>query len=627
MKKVSKKIKGIVKGAPSGLVISLLVHAAAFMLAGLLVVFSVVKKKEISFVPPPAVERPKMKLKKPKVKVKKSAKPASPTRIMAKVNKAVMPDLQLPELGGAGSGFGGIGDLGGFDTMPDLDKVTMFGSAKSIGNDLEGTLYDLKRYRNGRTTGNYETEGIKNIVEKFIRSGWKSSELTKYYRAPNKLYTPMLMVPPTDSALGTWAFGEREMGPWAYLLHYKGQLVHKDGIKFRFVAMADNYLVIRVNGKVVLDYKNQYAAAISGPAFKPLNYHLGHWYAYGSEWIELEPGIPQDVEFILGDYRGVIFAAMVAIEEYGVDYPRAPLPLDNPQLPIFKTAKLSPDQIDAIYQEMWEDHLDVTGGPVFNDYDSGGPSTNSDETASVAPSEPEPVAPKSKKSVARLWTLANGKTVEAEYVNIMGGKVVLKTTRGKIVKVPPTDFSEEDRLHVKLLNPPKLKLLFKKDTRQFTVLSNPDMNSPVPAATEFAGGIVIEQDDRMNDYQRPLRLEFYVILDEFDGDNYILHDRQLADFTLTPENQRCFELYGRKDVMLRYEHYSGKVRGEKYKGYMILVFNERDEIIAQNLSHEWLLDIREELLTFPVGRHFNKEGKRVHPPRPIFSDRWWDAAP
>ena len=78
MKKTAKKPKSVVKGAPSGLVISLLVHAAAFMLAGLLVVFSVVQKDEKKFVPPKPVDRPKMKLKKPKVKVKKSAKPNPP---------------------------------------------------------------------------------------------------------------------------------------------------------------------------------------------------------------------------------------------------------------------------------------------------------------------------------------------------------------------------------------------------------------------------------------------------------------------------------------------------------------------------------------------------------------------
>jgi hypothetical protein len=623
--KRSNTTKGMVKGAPSGLVISLLVHAAAFMLAGLLVVFSVVKKKEVSFVPPPAVERPKMKLKKPKVKVKKSAKPASPTRIMAKVSKAVMPDLALPELGGAGSGFGGIGDLGGFDTMPELDKVTMFGTSTSIGNDLEGVLYDFKRYRNGKKNSSYD---VWTQMEKFIRSGWKPRSLNDYYRAPRKLYTPMIMVPPTESAIGPWAFGERSMEPWAYMLHYTGQLVHREGIKFRFVCMGDNYLLIRVNGKVVMDYKNQFESAIPGPPFKATNYHLGHWYAYASDWIELTPGVPQDIEIALGEYWGGLFGAMIAVEEYGVDYPNTPLPQDNPQLPIFKTSTLSLDQIDAVYQRMWEGHLLLTNGPVFSDYDMGTRAPNA-AVASSAPAEPESAEAQAEpeKSASRLWTLANGKSIEGEYINIMGGKVVLKTKRGKIIKIAPVDFSAEDLDLLQLLNPPQLKISFKKETDHFEVKSNPDHNNVIPVATEFAGRVVIEQTDRKNDYQNPLRLEFYVILDEFDGDNFILHDRQIETFSLTPENERRFELTGRTDILLRYEHYGGNVRGEKYKGYMILVFNERDEIIAQNLSHDWLLDIRDPLLHFPVGRHFNKQGVRVFPPRPKFTDTYWNHEP
>jgi len=627
MKKLVNKKKGVVKGAPSGLVVSLLVHVAAFLLAGLLVVFTVQNKQEQKFVPPKPVDRPKMKLKKPKVKVKKTAKPRSTTRIVTKVRRAQMPDIQLPEMGGMGESLGGgLGE--GFNIMPDIGDVTMFGATTSIGNDLEGTLYDLKRLRDGRTSGIYETAGIQDAVEQFLRSGWKSSVLARYYHSPKKLYTPMIMVPPTDSSLGPWAFGEREMDPWAFLLHYKGQLVHKDGIKFRFVVMGDNYLVIRVNGEVVLDYKNQFASAIQKPAFNPLNYHLGHWWAYASDWIELEPGVPQDVEFILGDYKGHIFAAMVAIEEYGVEYPHTGLPLDNPKLPIFKTANLSRNQIDAVYQQMWENHLAVTNGPVFSDYDTGkAKSKPSGSPADQSPEEEVAWRPKRVEPEPRLWAFANGKSVEAEFVNIFSGKAVLKTERGKVLKVPPSEFAEDDRKELELLNPPKLSMSFKKDTQQFEVRSNPDLNVPVPAATEFAGGVVIEQEDKNNDYRRPLRLEFYVILDEYDGNNFILHDRIIQDFTLTPQNDRRFEIYSRKDIMLRYEHYAGNVRGEKYKGYMVLVFNERDELIAQNLSHDWLLDIRDKLLDFPVGRHFNKQGERVFPPRPIFSDRYWDAEP
>ena len=116
MRKRSKKTNSVVKGAPSGLVISLLVHAAAFLLAGLLVVFTVVNKEEKTFAPPKPVDRPKMKLKKPRVQVKKSAKPKSTTRIVTKVQKASMPDIQLPEMSGMGDGL--AGGVGGFDIVP-----------------------------------------------------------------------------------------------------------------------------------------------------------------------------------------------------------------------------------------------------------------------------------------------------------------------------------------------------------------------------------------------------------------------------------------------------------------------------------------------------------------------------
>ena len=113
MKANTKKPKSVAKGAPSGLVISLLVHAGAFMLAGMLVVFTVVNKQEKKFEPPKPVERPKMKLKKPKVKVKKNTKPRSTTRIVTKIQKADMPDIQLPELGGMGAGLGAGPGAGG----------------------------------------------------------------------------------------------------------------------------------------------------------------------------------------------------------------------------------------------------------------------------------------------------------------------------------------------------------------------------------------------------------------------------------------------------------------------------------------------------------------------------------
>ncbi|RKX35139.1 MAG: hypothetical protein DRP64_19530, partial [Verrucomicrobia bacterium] len=66
MKRLFKKNPGkLAKGMPSAVALSILIHAALFLLAGMLVVFTVVKKEEKKFTPPKAVERPKMKLRKP----------------------------------------------------------------------------------------------------------------------------------------------------------------------------------------------------------------------------------------------------------------------------------------------------------------------------------------------------------------------------------------------------------------------------------------------------------------------------------------------------------------------------------------------------------------------------------
>ncbi len=615
-----KKEKRVVKGTPTAVVISILIHAGLFFLAGMFVVFTVVKQKEVEFAPPKAVERPKMKLKKPKVRIKKSSKPKPTTRIVTKVQKTSMPDIQLPEMSGMAEGLAG-GDIG-FDLMPDLDSVSIFGGEQSIGNDFEGVVYDFKRDRNGGTPtvalSAEDSVKFKEYVEKFIESGWKTSSVARFYKSPRKLYSPMIMIPPITSALGPWAFGEREMYPYQYMLYYKGQLVHKDAIRFRFVVMGDNFLLIRLDGKVVMDYKNQFENVLPGKSFKPLNYHLGHWYAYASDWIDLEPGVPKQMEVIAGDYKGGLFAAMIAVQVDGVDYPRAPLPQDNPVLPIFKTAELTRDQIDAVYEFMWEGHLSLTNGPVFSDYDTSGSSLPSADAPSA---EPEPAAPVDTGTELRTWTLNNGKSIEAKYVTLMGGRVVLKSKRGKVIKVPPSEFSEEDSNLLELLDPPDLRMDFKRDTSNFKVLYNPNTGMAIPTAQEFAGGVLITQQN-MKKYTHPLRVELYVIADEYDGNNFILLDRQIKTFTPTPEGS--FEFYGKKKILRRYENYGGTLRGEKYKGYMILVYDERGVLIAQNLSHDWLLDIVEKLRVFPVGRHFNKQGERVHPPRPKFSDRFWD---
>ena len=111
IKRIFKRAQRINKGAPSGMLISLIVHAVAFFVAGLFVVFTVLPKSQPEFEPPLPVTRPKMKLKKPKVKVKKSSQPKPSSRIVAKLKTAKMPEIRISDLAGNGAGL--LGDLGG----------------------------------------------------------------------------------------------------------------------------------------------------------------------------------------------------------------------------------------------------------------------------------------------------------------------------------------------------------------------------------------------------------------------------------------------------------------------------------------------------------------------------------
>ncbi|MDZ8120336.1 hypothetical protein [Pontiella agarivorans] len=366
---MKKKEAKVVKGAPSGFIISIAIHAAAFALAGMLVVFNVVKKEEKKFVPPKPVDRPKMKLKKPKVKVKKSSKPRSTTRIVTKVQKASMPDIQLPEMSGIGGDI--VGGIGGFDIMPNLEEVSVFGGGQSIGNDFEGTFYDLKRDRRGGTAP-MEKEPYMMTVRELARNNMKESILNKYYRAPNKLYTTHFMIPPITSPLAPDVYGSPETASFFFLVKYEGKLVYKDDIRFRFWGTGDAYCVVNVDGENVLingwenrlkDYLRHWTTPDTAHSDK---YYVANQQLKVGEWIDLKAGEPRDMKVIFGEYTGGEMGICLLVEVEGVEYPRTSQ--GGPLLPAFKTEEFSRNQLDEIYKLLPEGECTLTNGPVFRDF-------------------------------------------------------------------------------------------------------------------------------------------------------------------------------------------------------------------------------------------------------------------
>ncbi|MDF7822451.1 hypothetical protein P4B35_00380 [Pontiellaceae bacterium B12227] len=367
MKKKIADPKKVNKGAPSGFVLSLMIHAAAFMLAGMLVVFNVVKKEEKKFVPPKPVDRPKMKLKKPKVKVKKSSKPKSTTRIVTKVRRASMPDIQLPEMSGMGDSL--AGGIGGFDISPDLEEVSVFGGGQTIGNDFEGTIYHLKYDRRGGLIPMDQVQFML-VLREYARSGFKKSKLSRYYQSPKKLFTTHFMVPPIVAPVAPDAFGIPELESYFFFVNYKGKLVYKEDIKFRFWGIGDAYVSVLVDGEHVLlngwDGRLEQLDYWQSSDADNDKYFLANQTMHVGDWIELKAGEPVDMELFFGEWVGGQVSCCLLVEVEGVDYPQTRQ--GGPLLPAFKTEDFSRDQLEEIRKYLPEGECTLTNGPVFRDY-------------------------------------------------------------------------------------------------------------------------------------------------------------------------------------------------------------------------------------------------------------------
>ncbi len=597
---------------PSAVLLSLLIHVGLFLLAGTLVVFTVVKKEEKKFVPPKSVEQPRMTLRKPKVKVKKSTKPKPTTRIAAKVGRTHMPDLQLPEMSGMAIGFDA--DVGGFDLAPDFSGINVFGSGQTIGNDFVGTFYDFLKDRRGRRIP-MDPSRVREILEDFIANGWRSSDLSRFYRSPRKLYATTCMFPCMESVLARIAFGEFEEGHepndhcWA--VHYKGQLVHREGIRFRFWGVGNSILTVRVDGEIVLDAPYIPAAGGFVPTWRTSStdsykYFLGYGRSLVGDWITLEPGVPLNMDYLFVDFGGGAFGATLLVEVEGEEYETNRQ--GGPLLPVFKTAELSYDFQDAILKWLVPGEATLAGGPVFCDYDL------SPKTTASPPAKAVRSATFADGGI-RTWTLLDGRTIPARFKSIVASNIVLENEKGKLEKIPLSRLSMEDRAFAELERPPRFNIGFSRKTSRRKVPPSRKSSWLQPKLFDHVYTATLKQTSA-GAYNHPLHIEFFAIGKQINGsDRYILLDRQTASFVPSKENRRSFEFHGDRvllvDQVFYYRH-----QGEKYASYLVTITDERGKIIQHATPNKWLFEHLENLKRLPVGGYMDKSCARVHPASP-----------
>jgi hypothetical protein len=566
-----------------------------------------------------------MDLKKPKVMVKKSAKPKSASRIVTKVTKANMPDIQLPELGGMGEGIiGGLG--GGFDLMPDLGEIASpFGGGFTTGSDLKGYFYNMNRGRNGQPIP-MSPDQMEALVYDYLKSGWKSSYLARYYRSPNAIYSPTICVPTVMSELAPQAFGESAGEGYCWAVLYEGDLVYPEDITFRFWGVGDKLMAVNVDGKTVLFCAYAEARrALFGSVWqtsdsKDNTYYFGESRARPSDWITLKAGEPKKIKVLLADVEGGLVYHMLSVEVKGETYPLTRAG-GGPTFPVFRTSEIPEATMDVIYSDLYPGDITLTNGPIFRDF------VAKEQTAGNDQSVVEAVAPvqDDAEGGARLWTSADGKTLEATLKTMLGSTVVLTSINGKQIKIPMDQLSLEDREYLELANPPQFDINFIKKSKQISNPPNAPWSSGIQRPLQlfdYNFGVQIQQKGVSKPYNHELNVEYFAIGEEVDGDNFILLERNQAVFNPTEYKGKSFEFRG-KEIELRKMAYrdSAPVRGTKYGGYLVTVTDVRGKIILHKASHEFLFENLKNLKKLAPNTHFNKDCKRVIPARPTEDSR------
>lgn len=343
----------------SALIVSLVIHAIIIVIAISYVAVTVIKKKDTGFDASKRIVRPKAVLKSLKVPIKMKKKPPVKPKLRRNIvaqpkNKFV--EIKMVEMTGVRGGIGAAGasELGSLG-FKEVKLTDLFGEDKSMGNELEGTFYDLKQRSDGKEI-EMDIPLFFSELARFAQS-WKQSRLDEFFRAPKEKYASFFMIPQIKSEAVTVAFGvEDEVTPTFWAAYYDGYISTKKTGYYRFQGYGDDVLLVRIKRRLVIDasfegYRSQLKTNWASDSDNNRKYPVGDQFLYIGDWFKLTEGEPVRMEVLIGDV-GHISSFQLFIEEKGQKYPMVAYSYKKngeevsgtrPVLPAFKTKEIPKD--------------------------------------------------------------------------------------------------------------------------------------------------------------------------------------------------------------------------------------------------------------------------------------------
>jgi hypothetical protein len=247
-------------------------------------------------------------------------------------------------LPGASLGSGlAVGGGGGQGTGKGLGKMTtLFGSTEASSGTLEGLFYDLKQTKDKKPS-NINRDTYNDVLRDFLKKDWKQSLLDDYYRLKQPIYASQFFIPLQSATAAPAAFkADKEVQPSLWVILYSGQFKAPHNGRFRFAGYADDVLLVRVNGKLVLDGSraslgfDKSTKGLTDLSRQDENHPVGNGRLSYGDWMDLSAGSPNSIEVLLGERPGGQFCAYLLIEDKSARYEKESN--GRPILPIFKMA-------------------------------------------------------------------------------------------------------------------------------------------------------------------------------------------------------------------------------------------------------------------------------------------------
>lgn len=346
-KGVFKRKKGVVRGRSAAFLITVGVHIALIVGAGLITAMVVIDKQQTTF-EGKQIKRPKMKLKKLQVPVKTKKIRQPKLSMTVAPPKPVKMDLAMPAMTGLSGGMNAIAGAGGGSIGFGMD-FDPFGLDDSSGNELVGTFYDLKQKPNRMPVPGMNEDRYAATLREFVDGSWDTDILEEFFQAPKKKFAISLMIPVMTASAAPQAFDvEKEVRPSYWVVHYKGEIVAPESGRFRFVGMGDDVLIVRAKRKVVLDACWPVITGLQprGPGASSATYasssrRIADWtsdaeetgrfplanrVAHYGDWIKMRKGETIEVEVLIGESPGGEFSCSLLVEQDGQDYRKVNVP-------------------------------------------------------------------------------------------------------------------------------------------------------------------------------------------------------------------------------------------------------------------------------------------------------------